>query len=335
MTGKVVATFDSPVTAELAHNYLAEHGLHPLLQNEGTMAVFSSMSNLVGGVKLLVPDDEEMAAKDLLANLPKLEDDPDSSEAIVPAGLRVDADPDSLAETTVDADCRRAFRTMVLGLIPPLWPVQLYGLYLLTQIGKSGERLSPRYRWTPLWCILLFLPLWGAVGLGAATFFNAFDDPAAPHWQAATLDFSKDYAMGVELPGPYRSETFRKETPIGPMRHSSLRAMQGDCLYWATADAPIESSPEAEKDETIEAIVTAAAEVNHLTVTGKKWIEHRGHTGLEYRTKGVNRNGTTLHGRAQMFRVGDRFLEIGLMGANAADTDDFRARRFFATVRIP
>jgi putative signal transducing protein len=332
MTGKVVATFDNPVTAELAHNYLAEHGLHPLLQNEEAMAVFSAMSNLIGGVKLLVPDDEEMAAKDLLANLPKPESDP-AAEAIAPAGMRVDADPDSLAESTVDADCRRAFRTMVFGLI--IWPIQLYGLYLLTRIAKSDERPSPQNRWTPLWCILLFLPLWGVIGVGLATFFNAFDDPNAPHWRAATLDFSADSAMSVEMPAAFSTENFRNETPIGPMKHVANRADQGDSTYWATVDIPIHPTEEARQDETIETLVKAAAEKNGRTIVSSKWIVHRGHTGIEYRTTHVGRRGQTLHGRAQMFRVGDRFLEVGLVAVNAGSTDDSRAQRFFGTLRIP
>ena len=357
MTGKVVATFDSPVTAELAHNYLAEHGLHPMLQNEEAMAVFSSMTNLVGGVKLLVPEDEEMAAEDLLANLPKPESDP-SSEAIVPAGMHIDADPESLEESPADRDARYAFRAMVLGLVIFLLPfplavsmsngraslfgltlvalpMQLHGLYLLVRIGKSEGRLSPRYRWTPLWCILLFLPLWGVIGVGLATLFNAFDDPNGPHWRGTSIAFSNDSAMYAELPAPFATEHFRKETPIGPMKHTADRAVQGDCMYWATVDVPINPAEVEPGDETIETLAKAAAEKNGRTIVSSKWIEHRGHTGIEYRMTQAGKRGQTLHGRAQMFRVGDRFLEIGLLGENAGVTDDGRAQRFFGMLRIP
>ena len=170
-----------------------------------------------------------MVAKDLLANRPKVETDP-AAEAIASAGTRVDADPDSLVESETDADCRRAFRTMVLGLIPPLWPVQLYSLYLLVRVGKRGERLSPRNRWTPLWTLLLFLPLWGVIGGGLVMFFNAVDDPSAPHWRTAVLDFSNDAAMSVEMPNRFETENFRNETPLGPMKHTADRVAVGERL---------------------------------------------------------------------------------------------------------
>ena len=356
MIGKVVATFDNPVTAELAHNYLAENGLHPLLQNEEMLAVFSSMTNLVGGVKLLVPEDEEMVAKDLLVNRPRPESDP-AAEAIVSAGTHVDADPDSLVESAADADCRRAWRTMVLGLTilllplplaslssgrgPLLWltilalPLQLYSLYLLVRIAKRGERLSPRNRWLPLWTLLMFLPLWGVIGGGLVMFFNAADDPSAPHWRDATLDFSEDSAMSVEMPNRFATENFRNETPLGPMKHAADRAFVGDDLYWATVDIPFSSSPETQQDEAIETIVKAAAAKNGRTIESQKWIKLKRYTGLEYRMTFVDRGGRTWHGRAQMFRVGDRFLEIGLFGLGADFTDNVRAKRFFRSLKIP
>ena len=332
MIGKVVATFDNPVTAELAHNYLAEHGLHPMLQNEEMLAVFSSMPNLVGGVKLLVPEDEVMAAKDLLDNLPKSVSDP-AAEAIAPAGVHVDADPDSLAESAADADCRRAWRAMVLGLL--IWPVQLYAIYLLTQIGKSGERLSPRNRWVPLWTLLLFLPLWGAIGVGLVTVLNATYDPNAPHWCGTSIGISDDSGMYVEMPNPYKTENFRNETPLGPMKHVSDRTFVGNDVYWATADVPIDPSPETQKDEAIETIVKAAAAKNGRKIESQKWITLRRYTGLEYRMTFVDRDGRTWHGRAQMFRVGDRFVEIGLIGQGEEFPDNVRAKRFFRSLKIP
>jgi Putative prokaryotic signal transducing protein len=357
MNGKVVATFNSPIPAEIAHNYLAENGLHPFLQNEETVAVFSSMTNLVGGVKLLVPEDEETTARELLATRPEPEREP-ASEAIAAAGDQIDPDPDSLEESSADRDARYAFRAMILGLTILLLPfslaaalssgrgmffgltllalpMQLYGLYLLVRIAKSGVRLSPRYRWTPLWCILLFLPFWAAVGVGLVAFVNAIDDPTAPHWRTVTIDFSKDFAMQVDLPAPSRGENFRSDTPIGPVKHVVERAFQGDCLYWASANMPVNPSPENEKDELIETLVRAAAQKNEWKITALKWIEHRSHTGVEYRMTKVEPNGRAWTGRAQMFRVGDRFLEIGLMGLKPEDTDDVRAKRFFRSLRIP
>jgi len=44
----------------------------------------------------------------------------------------------------------------------PLWAVRSTAYYLL-MLGPEGTDCSPRYRWTPLWCVLLLLPLWAAV----------------------------------------------------------------------------------------------------------------------------------------------------------------------------
>ena len=166
-------------------------------------------------------------------------------------------------------------------------------------------------------------------------FFNAIDDPKAAHWRAATLDFSDDAAMFVEMPNKFDTENFRKETPIGPMKHAADRAKQGNCFYWATVDVPVHSSPEALKDETIETLVTAAAAKNGRTIVATKWIEHRGHTGIEYRTTKTDPDGKKWQGRAQMFRVGDRFLEVGLIGVGPDVADDAQAKRFFRSLRIP
>ena len=119
------------------------------------------------------------------------------------------------------------------------------------------------------------------------------------------------------------------------MEDAADRTGQGNCDYWATVDAPINPTPEALHDKAIETLVKAAAEKNGRTIVSSKWIVHRGHTGLQYRTTQPGRRGHTLHGRAQMFWVDDRFLEIGLMGLDPSVTDDSRAQRFFGTLRIP
>jgi hypothetical protein len=328
-----------------------------MLQNEETVALFSSMSNLVGGVKLLVPEDEETTAHELLATRPEPERDP-ASEAIAAAGDEVDPDPESMEESSADRDARYAFRAMVLGLtilLLPLslaaslssgrgtlfgltllaLPLQLYGLYLVVRIGKSGSRLSPRYRWTPLWCILLFLPFWAAVGVGLVAFFHAIEDPKGPHWRSATLDFSKDYAMQLEMPNPFTVETYRGHLPIGPFKQTALRTTQGDCDFWASVRFPADPTLGAEKDEALEAIMKDVVQRSGQTLDTWKWVEHRGHTGIEYRTTQAGPNGRTWHARIRIFRVGDRFLEIGLVGLAASDTDDARAQRFFRSLRIP
>jgi hypothetical protein len=119
------------------------------------------------------------------------------------------------------------------------------------------------------------------------------------------------------------------------MRHVADRTFVGNDLYWASVDMPINPSPETQQDEAIETIVKAAAAKNGRTIVSQKWIEHHRHTGLEYRMTVVDRNGRTWHGRAQMFRVGDRFLEIGLLGLGDDIADNVRAKRFFRSLNIP
>ena len=62
-----VATTETPTEAYLLHGVLTQAGLNPQLVGAETVRMWSLMTHALGGVGLLVPQSEEAAARELLA----------------------------------------------------------------------------------------------------------------------------------------------------------------------------------------------------------------------------------------------------------------------------
>src|SRR5947209_5185917 len=69
MRWESVATFDDPIRAQMARNFLDEHGVETMLADQETVATAWPLSNAVGGIKLLVPERDHILAEQLLRSL--------------------------------------------------------------------------------------------------------------------------------------------------------------------------------------------------------------------------------------------------------------------------
>ena len=292
------------------------------------------MSNMVGGIQLIVPDGEQEIAEDLLDRRPGIADSElDTAIAASEQTAHEVGPAEPIVETPADLIAQRAFRSMAFGLAFP--PLQIYALAVLWQLLSEPTRLSPDQRSKPFWTLVLCLPIWLLALIGVVVVSVALDDPKAPHWHTETLDFSQDHAMGVDFPAPVKVENFRNDTDLGPALENSLRTAHDNCRYWATVNK-LGQTPDAGLDDaSIETLLKGKLARSKHTLVSSKWIEIRGHTGIEYRTAFVDARKQTWTGRGRIFRVGDRFLEVGLEGIGAEVADDSRAKRFFVSLRIP
>jgi hypothetical protein len=73
-----VATFGSPVEAEMARNRLAAEGLNAVVGGEGTVGIFGFTTGAMGSVKLLVASADVPRAKEILAHPSARADDYDT-----------------------------------------------------------------------------------------------------------------------------------------------------------------------------------------------------------------------------------------------------------------
>ncbi len=62
---KVVITFLQPHDAHLARTYLDSNGIDAMVKDDITSQILNPITNLSGGVKLLVPENQEQKAIDL------------------------------------------------------------------------------------------------------------------------------------------------------------------------------------------------------------------------------------------------------------------------------
>jgi hypothetical protein len=163
-----VATFDDPVKAAMARNYLEAGGVRAFLLDDLTVGTTWGLSNAVGGVKLQVKASHVLRAEELLENLPG--DDPDEDEAELPEGafatsetadeLREEAEElreEQEAQNPRNQAVDRLFLCTVGGLL--FIPLQFYALWILLILTSIEGEVSPNRRWKVWVSVLLNIPL--------------------------------------------------------------------------------------------------------------------------------------------------------------------------------
>jgi hypothetical protein len=173
-----IATFDNTIEANLARNQLAAAGIRATLVDEHTVGMNWGLSNAIGGVKLIVREEDYEDASRVLAGsgdeqeldtegqtfLEPEASDADGHESADEEFDRDDARPLSEPKggpTQREQDAERAFRAAFFGIL--LQPLQLYAAWLLLGVWLSAERLGPDYRrmaWRALGISGMFLFLW-------------------------------------------------------------------------------------------------------------------------------------------------------------------------------
>ena len=178
-----VATFGSPVEANLARNLLEAADIKAFLADEETIGMAWHLTITFGWIKLKVGDRDAEEALAILAEseaadlpAPGQADEalPPTSGGEQPPELGwVEVDEPELALTSREQNADRAVRGAVLGLLLlPLhpdaflprqlyafWPLQLYAFWLLLKVFVSDERLSPDKRRRTVVAAIINLPL--------------------------------------------------------------------------------------------------------------------------------------------------------------------------------
>jgi hypothetical protein len=336
MSWRVVTSFDNPVAAEMARNYLHDNGIEAILGDEELVATMWSMSNALGGIKLMVSAGDVALAEYLLARRPgtTASQQPEDAIAATPDAAHAAAGPgqaEPIVETPADKLALRAWRATVFGLMFP--PLQLYALYVLMQLWVEPSRLSPEFRNKPKLALALSLPLWALVFIPFLWLSWALYDPNAPRWHMETLDVTAKHAMFIDFPWPVEPTMFRAATPLGEARVPSLQVLLGDQAYTAEVYQFV-VPPDRITDEQLEEFLRDKLAGSGRRLLASKWIEHGKHTGIEYRTSIPDATGKKWFARGQLFRVDNGVANAWVESPND-NFEEPRAKRFFRSLRIP
>ncbi len=167
----LLESFQTVHDAHLAASALKAVDIHAKISNEAAMSTLPHLGLALGGVKLLVREEDfEEAARIIrgetdLADQPYREPGDDSSYDDEEDGYQENGDEPEHAAT-------RAFRTSVIGLLLCPGLLHVYSLTLLLQLPARGEALSKRaakqarIAWA-INIVVLVLVLFGVV-----TYFN-------------------------------------------------------------------------------------------------------------------------------------------------------------------
>jgi hypothetical protein len=141
-----VARFFDSATAHIARSVLDSEGLFACLDTEATNTMLPHFGTALGGVKLLVMEDQADKAKAILAahSAADFEQPVDSDEE----DLAADEDEeDSSGQSQRDGHIRRAWTAAILGIVlcPPL--MSIYSFYLLVRHGLLVNDQHARPDW--------------------------------------------------------------------------------------------------------------------------------------------------------------------------------------------
>jgi hypothetical protein len=146
-----VATFSTPVEAELARNRLAEKGIAAFVVDAETAGMLFALGGALGGVKVQVAESEAARARTVLAaraGRASMSDGDDyglegrrARPRHSPATVAEEEEEEPLV-SDADATAARAWRSAVIGLLmlPPL--LHFYSAWLLFQLPWTRGTLS-------------------------------------------------------------------------------------------------------------------------------------------------------------------------------------------------
>ena len=146
-----VATFNDPVEAVIAQNYLQSEGITACLIDENTVSTDWALGNAIGGIKLQVASHSVEEALSLLRrrerDRPTDDDDP-TPVAVSPAVAKELAEDESAEredQAPVNQLADKMFRSAVFGLI--FWPLQIYTIWLMFALMGAERSVSSDRRW--------------------------------------------------------------------------------------------------------------------------------------------------------------------------------------------
>ena len=325
-----VATFQDPVAAALARNYLQSHGISACLIDETTIATDWMISNAIGGIKLQVSCLQFERAELLLAQVRAEREEADAQEEPEQTGIATEEIAEELRAEAEDKEpinllADRLYRSTVFGLI--FWPLQFYSLYLLLAVYAEKGKVSPRRRWKVWVSIPLNLFLMSAIGLPLLWLCNHWPGDVAgpdnPVWRRYWMD---DFGFTATFP-------HTPEHHQGPTVGRFGEAQTLTWTAWAHQRAYrvlIDRYPQL-PDKTKEQLLQAAT-LERLAGLGRmvraEPIDDRGFQGREYRIDfGDYRE------RGRWFLRGRNLVLLYVQGS-PAEVESEEAEQFFTSFRF-
>jgi Putative prokaryotic signal transducing protein len=178
-----MATFDDPIAAAMAKNYLESEGIPAILLDESSVATDWLLSNAIGGIKLQVFVRHVERAEFLLDRIPKKLDDDDEPllhhsvdpEASIEWRTKQQEIAEELRAEQIDqSPCNllvdRLFRATVLGFL--FFPLHFYAIWLLLDVFVVFKEIEPQRRWKVWFSLLCNIPLIGCVVAGILCFWK-------------------------------------------------------------------------------------------------------------------------------------------------------------------
>jgi hypothetical protein len=158
-----VATFQDPIAAALARNFLESEGVAACLVDETTIATDWLIAGAIGGIKLQVEPMQVERAEMLLAEIEEEPDDPDEAPpaptAIATREIAEDLQAEHADKAEINQLVDRLFRATVFGLLFP--PLLVYAFCLLAQLTGTAGTVSSNRRWKVWASVLLCVPILG------------------------------------------------------------------------------------------------------------------------------------------------------------------------------
>ena len=156
-----IATFQQPVEAAMAQNFLDGEGIASTLLDETTIATGWMLAGAIGGIKLQVSAKHVERAEFLLARIHENKDDDDlpplDETAIATREIAEDLEAEREDRAPINQLTDKLFRSTVFGLI--FWPLQFYAIYVMSEIHSCEGKVSPERRWKVWASVVLNVPL--------------------------------------------------------------------------------------------------------------------------------------------------------------------------------
>lgn len=175
-----IATYWNTLEANLARNHLESLEIPCCLEGDSVVTMNWTLANAVGGVKLLVREQDreraEGALREIAVSRGELTPDEEvrsaaqhtaqphgghatpsvDADQFSEADQEADQEPDEEPLTTRESMSARALRGALIGLI--FIPIQAYVFVLLIRIFLSSERLEAHHRQRALWAAVINMP---------------------------------------------------------------------------------------------------------------------------------------------------------------------------------
>jgi hypothetical protein len=327
-----VATFQDPVAAALAKNYLEDQGIPACLMDEATVATDWLLSNAIGGIKLQVDPFHVERAELLLGQLHPDDDEAPAEPATAPTAIATRETAEELQDEHADKEpgnllADQMYRSAIFGLI--LVPLQLYTLYLLGSLYLSEGKVSPGRRWKVWVSVLLNMPLMSVVALPLMWLLPILmpgpGSPDNPVWRPHRYT---DYGFTVRFPHEPVLTMHVEETDAGKTRTRVMDAWSRQRSFSVMITPLLNRPDDIPIDAWLHDGVASRAAFLKGKILSESAIQLKEITGREYLI-----DAGKFQERGRTFLRDQSFFMVTVV-SNKADCFDAEAEQFFNSFRF-